>query len=126
LCQEFILQWNKRLDELESLGIKLILVSIGKPEIGSQLVEHLNVPRMSTRLFVDMNADLYKDLDLNKGVKETFLSPGTPFSFLDRFTRKDGMKELMEVLSKWNKGTSRGSVLLERIIFGECDRFCID
>mmetsp|Transcript_60856 Transcript_60856/g.149014 ORF Transcript_60856/g.149014 Transcript_60856/m.149014 type:complete len:145 (-) Transcript_60856:188-622(-) len=79
------------------------MVSIGKPEIGSQLVEHLVVPKMSNRLFVDPNDSLYKDLELNKGVKETFFSPSTPFAFLDRFTKKDGMKELLEVLPKWNK-----------------------
>jgi hypothetical protein len=37
-------------------------------------------------------------------VKETFFSVSTPLSFLDRFTKKDGMKDLIEVLSKWNKG----------------------
>lgn len=47
---------------------------------------------------------LYDDLDLNRGVVETFFSPSTPFAFLDRFTKKDGMKDLTEVLSKWNKG----------------------
>ena len=98
------MQWNKRLDELESIGVKLVMVSIGKPEIGSELVKHLEVPRMSDRLFVDPNASLYKDLELNKGVRETFFSPSTPFSFLDRFTKQDGMKELLEVLPKWNKG----------------------
>lgn len=53
---------------------------------------------------VDPENALYDDLDLNRGVKETFFSPSTPFAFLDRFTKKDGMKELGEVLSKWNKG----------------------
>jgi hypothetical protein len=37
-------------------------------------------------------------------VKETFFSVSTPLSFLDRLTKKDGMKDLIEVLSKWNKG----------------------
>eukprot|EP00529_Nitzschia_sp_RCC80_P034744 CAMPEP_0113448388 /NCGR_PEP_ID=MMETSP0014_2-20120614/4740_1 /TAXON_ID=2857 /ORGANISM="Nitzschia sp." /LENGTH=123 /DNA_ID=CAMNT_0000339597 /DNA_START=1649 /DNA_END=2020 /DNA_ORIENTATION=+ /assembly_acc=CAM_ASM_000159 len=58
---------------------------------------------MSNRLFVDPTASLYKDLEMNKGVKETFFSPSTPFAFLDRLKDKDGMKELLEVLSKWNK-----------------------
>jgi len=49
---------------------------------------------------------LYDDLDLNRGVKETFFSPSTPFAFLERLTKKDGMKELGEVLSKWNRGES--------------------
>ena len=52
---------------------------------------------------IDPENALYDDLDLRRGVKETFFSPSTPFAFLERFTKKDGMKELGEVLSKWNK-----------------------
>lgn len=53
---------------------------------------------------LDPDNSLYDALDLNRGIKETFFSPSTPLSFLDRFTRKDGMSNLVEVLSKWNKG----------------------
>lgn len=53
---------------------------------------------------LDPENAVYDDLDLNRGVMETFFSISTPFAFLDRFTKKDGMKDLMEVLSKWNKG----------------------
>jgi AhpC/TSA antioxidant enzyme len=87
------------------LGVNLILVSIGKPEKGRQLIDHLEIANGEKYLFVDPENALYDDLLLNKGVKETFFSPSTPFSFLDRFTKKDGMKELMEVLSKWSSGT---------------------
>lgn len=52
----------------------------------------------------DPENTLYDDLDLRRGVQETFFSPSTPFAFLDRFTKKDGMKDLFEVLGKWNKG----------------------
>jgi AhpC/TSA antioxidant enzyme len=92
------------LDELDRLGVNLVMVSIGMPEKGKQLVEHLEIPRGQDYLFVDPENALYDDLLLNKGIKETFFSPGTPFAFLDRFTKRDGMKELTEVLSKWNKG----------------------
>lgn len=54
-------------------------------------------------LFTDPENALYDDLDLRRGVKETFFSPSTPLAFLERFTKKDGMTELGEVLSKWNK-----------------------
>ena len=80
------------------------MVSIGKPQVGKQLIEHLDIPNGKRYLFVDPDNVLYDVLNLNKGIKETFFSPGTPFAFLDRFTKKDGMKELTEVLSKWNKG----------------------
>jgi hypothetical protein len=43
-------------------------------------------------------------LSLNRGVKETFFTVSTPFAFLDRISKPDGMKDLLQVLSKWNKG----------------------
>lgn len=79
------------------------MVSIGKPEVGKDLVAHLELQDGEEFLFVDPENSLYDVLDLNRGVKETFFSPSTPLSFLERFTKKDGMKDLMEVLSKWDK-----------------------
>ena len=87
------------------MGINLKLVSIGTPEKGKSLIQHLEIPNGEEYLFVDPENTLYDDLQLNRGIKETFFSPSTPFAFLERFTKKDGMKELIEVLSKWNKGT---------------------
>ncbi|KAG7361371.1 AhpC/TSA antioxidant enzyme [Nitzschia inconspicua] len=91
------------MEELETLGVDLIMISIGTPEKGRQLINHLAIPKGSDYLYVDPENALYDVLLLNKGVKETFFSPSTPFAFLDRFTKKDGTKELTEVLSKWNK-----------------------
>mmetsp|Transcript_31870 Transcript_31870/g.52551 ORF Transcript_31870/g.52551 Transcript_31870/m.52551 type:complete len:139 (+) Transcript_31870:534-950(+) len=79
------------------------MVSIGKPEVGKDLVAHLELQGGDQFMFVDPDNSLYDQLDLNRGVVETFFSPSTPLAFLDRMTRKDGMKDLMEVLSKWNK-----------------------
>ena len=59
-------------------------------------------------IYLDPDNALYDDLELNRGVKETFFSPGTPFAFLDRFLKPEGTKELGEVLSKWNNGMSPG------------------
>jgi hypothetical protein len=81
------------------------MVSIGKPEVGKKLIDHLNFPNGQNYLYVDPESALYEDLLLNKGIKETFFSPSTPFAFLQRLTKKDGMEELTEVLSNWNKGT---------------------
>jgi hypothetical protein len=53
---------------------------------------------------LDPENAVYDTLALNKGVQATFFSPSTPFAFLDRFLKPDGTKELVEVLSKWNKG----------------------
>ena len=77
------------------------MVSIGKPEVGKDLVQHLELQDGEEFLFVDPENALYDQLDLNRGVKETFFSVSTPFAFLDRFTSKGGTKELMEVLGKW-------------------------
>jgi hypothetical protein len=104
LCQEYILQWNKRRDELEQLGIQLIMVSIGLPEKGRQLVEHLGVDNGEMLLYVDPENGLYDALELNKGIGRTFFDINTPFAFLDRFTKEEGTKELTEVLSKYSKG----------------------
>ena len=92
------------MNELEAAGINLVMVSIGTPTNGKKLVDHLAIPNLGDFLFVDPENVLYDSLSLNKGVKSTFFSPGTPFAFLKRFTEQDGMKELTEILSKWNKG----------------------
>ena len=92
------------MNELEAAGINLVMVSIGTPTNGKKLVDHLAIPNLSDFLFVDPENVLYDSLSLNKGVRSTFFSPGTPFAFLKRFTEQDGMKELNEILPKWNKG----------------------
>lgn len=43
LCQEFILQWNKQIDELEQAGVQLVMVSIGSVENCQKLVDHLGI-----------------------------------------------------------------------------------
>jgi hypothetical protein len=91
------------MNELEELGVELVMVSIGTPKNGKKLVEHLAVPNLEDYFFVDPENTLYDSLKLNKGVKDTFFSTGTAFSFLRRFTKQDGMTELNEVLSKWNE-----------------------
>lgn len=91
------------MDELESVGIKLVMVSIGKPGIGKELIQHLGFVNGEHYLFVDPENALYDDLDLNRGVQRTFFNPNTPFSFLERFTKPDGTRELGEILSKWSK-----------------------
>lgn len=91
------------MDELNRSRINLILVSIGTPENGAKLVDHLSIPNLADYLYVDPKNSLYDSLKLNKGVKSTFFSPSTPFAFLKRFTTRDGTRELNKVLSKWNK-----------------------
>jgi hypothetical protein len=92
------------MDEIKTFNLNLIMVSIGKPQVAKQLIDHLEIPNGQDYLYVDPQNALYDDLLLNKGIKETFFSPATPLAFLERVTKKDGMQELTQVLSKWNKG----------------------
>ena len=85
--------------------MKLVMVSIGKPEIGKRLVDHLELENGDKYLFVDPENVLYDSLMLNRGIKETFLSIETPFAFLERFTKPGGTRQLGKVLSKWSQGT---------------------
>jgi len=103
LCQENLVQWNQRLDELE--GTRIVIVSIGLPEKAKYLAEHLGLGTNADQLlFVDPENGLYDALQLNRGVDRTFFNINTPYSMVDRFTKKDGMKQLTGVLGKWNKG----------------------
>lgn len=79
------------------MGIKLVMVSVGTPTNCQKLIDHLGIPE--GYLFVDPDNEIYDALYLNRRL----VSVATSFAFLDRFTKKDGMKELNEVLSKWNK-----------------------
>lgn len=83
--------------------MKLVMISIGKPEIGKRLVDHLGLENGDKYLFVDPDNLLYDALMLNRGIKETFMSIETPFAFLERFTKPGGTKHLGEVLSKWSQ-----------------------
>ena len=91
------------MDELEAQGVNLVLVSIGVPEKGQQLVDHLEFEKGEKYLFVDPENALYDALNLNFGVARTFFNINTPFAFLERFTSKDGTKDLGTILSKWSK-----------------------
>lgn len=82
----------------------LVFVSIGTPEKGKIVAEHLGLPDAETLLFVDPDNVLYDAIRLRRGVDRTFFNIETPLAFVDRFTKRNGLKELGQVLSKWNKG----------------------
>lgn len=100
------MQYNSiRESQLLANGVALVLVSIGKPEVGQKLLKHLEVKKGEEWIFVDPENTLYDALKLNKGIKTTFFSIETPFAFRDRILgfngRRDGMKDLLNVLGKW-------------------------
>ena len=52
LCQELILSYKKVRDNLLENNVNLVMVSIGKPEIGKELVAHLQLTNGEHYLFV--------------------------------------------------------------------------
>jgi hypothetical protein len=87
-------------------GVKLVIISIGKPQSGKELCQHLGVEDADDFIFVDPNNAVYDDLDLNRGIQSTFFNPATPLSFGRRLLRGEGLasEELKEVLGKWKDG----------------------
>jgi len=68
-------------------------------------LKHLDIDEGEKWIFVDPENTLYDTLQLNRGIETTFFSIETPFAFKDRIfgsnDRKDGMKDLLDVLGKW-------------------------
>jgi len=82
--------------------IQFALVSIGKPEIGLELCDHLGIKDGEEWIFADPENDAYDRLELNRGW-DTMIIPATAFRFKDRIFGggKGSMKQLFEVLGKW-------------------------
>jgi len=82
--------------------VKFALVSIGTPETGTKLIEHLGIDDGEEWIFADPENDAYDRLKLNRGW-DTMMSPATAFRFRDRiFGGKSGeFDKLFEVLGKW-------------------------
>ena len=104
--REQIVQYNRiRKSLLAKYNIDLVVISIGLPEKGNKLVEHLDVQDGIEWIFVDPENISYDALKLNSGIASTFASIDTPFAFRDRIFglngRKDGMKDLLDVLGRW-------------------------
>lgn len=104
--REQIVQYNRiRKSLLAANDINLAVISIGLPEKGQQLTQHLQISDGIEWIFVDPDNKTYDALQLNSGVGSTFASIETPFAFRDRIFgmngRKDGMGDLQDVLGKW-------------------------
>lgn len=80
-------------------NVRLVMVSIGKPEVGKSLVQHLGVSNGEDFVYADMDNALYDSLDLNRSLVN-FINPATAFSFRDRIF-ENRMGDIIEVLSKW-------------------------
>lgn len=79
------------------------LVSIGTPDTGTRLCEHLGIAAGEEWVFADPENDAYDRLALNRGWG-TMVAPATAFRFRDRIFGGRGVsefKQLFEVLGKW-------------------------
>lgn len=84
-------------------NVKLVMVSIGTPDVGKKLSEHLGIKDADSFIFADPDNSVYDELNLNKGISVTLFNPATPFAiFRDRVFKQNGMNELSEVLAKWS------------------------
>jgi hypothetical protein len=102
-CQELLLKYSREVEMLVESNIKLIVIGIGKPSVGKELITHLQIPNGDQFVFADPENILYDRLDLNRGVPSTFFSIATPLALGDRFLKGD-TKDLGEVLEKWKNG----------------------
>merc|ERR1712194_463686 len=100
-CQEQLLMYSRKRKELLDAGVDLIMISIGKPDVGRELINHLGLEKGEEFLYTDINNVLYNELYLNSGFLTSLVnSPATAFSFRDRiFNGKMGV--FMEVMGKW-------------------------
>jgi hypothetical protein len=84
------------------------MISIGLPEKAKQLIDFLALEQkqlyFDSIFYVDPKSKLYDILDLNRGIQRTFFNINTPYAFLRRFTEKDGMNDLVNILSRWKDG----------------------
>ena len=79
-------------------GVRLIVVSIGTPERGTEFVRETGFP--AEHLFSDPENTCYTALRLHKGFVRTFLTVSTPLAFKARLD-KDGMADLRDILPRW-------------------------
>ena len=92
-------------------NISFALISIGTPETGKKLCNHLdNIVDGEEWIYADPENDAYDRLLLNRGW-DTMIRPATAFRFRDRIfggNDKEGssLKTLFQVLGKWKDGKS--------------------
>ncbi|KAF8065706.1 hypothetical protein HT031_002766 [Scenedesmus sp. PABB004] len=87
------------LPALDSVGVKLFLVSIGTLERSAQFAEATGFPR--DRLLADPESCTYEALGLVRGVRQTFFGTETALSFLARMRTPGGMDDIRDVLTRW-------------------------
>ncbi len=72
-CQEQIILYDQLLDKTK---FNFVLISIGKPEIGLELCDHLGINNGQEYIYADPENDCYSKLALNSGWN-TMIRPAT-------------------------------------------------
>lgn len=75
------------------------MVSIGPPERGREFCELTGFA--SESFYADEQGALYEALALNKGARETFFSPSTPFAFAEWLGRENALAETLAAWKPW-------------------------
>jgi len=86
---------------LEKHDVSLFAVSIGTKERASDFVTETRFP--AAALFADPESRCYDSLKLNKSLSN-FSQKSTPEKLVERW-RKDGAKDLINVLKRWKPWT---------------------
>jgi len=116
--------------------VDLVLISIGKPEVGMKLCEHLGLEDGEKWIFADIENESYDKLELNRGW-DTMIRPATAFRFRDRIfgnNESSNLDQLFEVLGKWkdavyvppkgDQATNQGGTFVfdgDRVVFAHYD-----
>lgn len=74
-------------------------MSVGTPEVGRKLLDHLGIVD-DDFVYADPDNGLYDDLDLNRGVA-TLMAPATAYRFRDRIFKEGNLAPLFQVLARW-------------------------
>lgn len=82
-CQELAIQLRRDIKpNLDEMGIKLKMVTIGTPEKSAEFCRKTGFPIES--LLLDPEQASYRALDLKETLQDTFFNPATPLSLIER------------------------------------------
>ena len=103
VTQEQILQYSEARAGLLKNDVKFALISIGMPDTGIKLCNHLGIENGEEWIFADPENSAYDQLRLNKGWN-TMISPATAFRFRDRIfggSKGGSLDRVSRLLLSW-------------------------
>mmetsp|Transcript_190 Transcript_190/g.375 ORF Transcript_190/g.375 Transcript_190/m.375 type:complete len:277 (-) Transcript_190:255-1085(-) len=81
-CWEMAASVNKKSEELKSLGVKVIILSVGQPSSIKEFCDGSGIPEDMIR--ADPYRTVYDALGLYNGVVETFFNPAIPLALMKK------------------------------------------